>query len=441
MRSVILMFRPAHGFFLVLTGLCFSMAGFSQVNSPYSRYGIGDLYNGRSVVSQGMGGLATPYTDIQSVNFINPASYASIGFVTFDVGIETEFRTLSNQARTNRFESSNLIFNYAAMGVPLKKNKKKDQTVWGMAFGLRPVSRIRYNIQTSDRVNGIDSTLTEYRGTGGLYRAFLGTGFRIGGLSLGVNGGFVFGQIEQGTFRSLVNDSVFYYTGAINQRTSISRFAMDAGMQYEIKTSKSSVVRLGANGYLGGDATAQRERVSQTVFFNNFGNPDSIDVVGRDNSSGTYTFPVGYTVGLAFEKTNKFLLGGEYETAKWSELTNFGQAQMMGDVALLRVGGHFIPDAFSARNYFKQVIYRAGMFTGKDYVVVNGHQLPVFGLSFGAGFPIRRYNQYSTQFNTINLAFEYGRRGNSNSLYTERYFKLSFGLSLSDVWFIKRQYD
>jgi len=292
MRSVILMCKPAR-LWVVSGSLLFSLAGMSQVNSPYSRYGIGDLYGSRNAVSRGMGGLATAYRDIQSVNFVNPASYSNLGFVTFDVGVEAEFRTLNNKAKTERFESSNLIFNYVALGVPLMKNKKKDKTVWGMAFGLRPYSRIRYDIVSSGRQTGIDSIQTEYKGNGGLYNAFLGTGFRVGNLSLGINAGYIFGQKELETYRSLVNDSVFYYTGSISQRISINKFTLDAGMQYDLKLSKKSLIRIGANGFLGGDATAERERIAQTGFFNQYGGADSIDVVECTNTSGTYTFHAG----------------------------------------------------------------------------------------------------------------------------------------------------
>jgi hypothetical protein len=433
------MFKPGIG--LCVIGLLISVGGFSQVNSPYSRFGIGDLTNSRNVVAKGMGGLATPYAEIQSVNFINPASYSSIGFVTLDVGFETEFRTLANQDRTERFESANLLVNYLALGLPLKRDKKTGSTIWGMAMGLRPLSRIRYNIETSGRVEGIDSTLTFNRGNGGLYRAFIGTGYKIGGLSLGINAGYIFGQRELSNIRSIVNDSVPFYTSSFSQRTGFSSFALDGGLQYEIKTSKSAVLRIAANGYLGGDVNAERERLSQTVFFNNLGTTDSIDVVERGTTNGTFTFPAGYTVGLAYEKANKFLVGAEYEIGKWSDLTNFGESEGLGDVRMFRAGGHFIPDATSNRNYYKQIAFRGGFFMGKDYVVINGHQLPIRGFSVGGGFPVRRYNSYSTQYNTINLAFEWGRRGNGQSPYTERFYKVSVGLALSDVWFIKRQFD
>ncbi len=314
------MFKPA-GILLVL-GIGFSsLAGYSQVNSPYSRFGIGDLYYSRNVSSKGMGGLATTYKEIQSINFINPASYAGLNFVTLDVGIEAEFRTLTDQEKANRFESSNLIFNYLALGVPLAKDKK-GYTKWGMAFGIRPYSRVRYDIISPTVINGIDSAVDEYRGNGGLYRGFLGMGYRIGNLSVGVNAGYVFGQKEISTYRSFPNNVDYYYTGSINQRTSITMFSMDGGFQYEIPVNKTSNIRIGANGYLGGDANGNRELVAQTIFFDAFGQPDSIDVVERKETKGVYTLPAGYSAGISFEKTNKFMFGAEYGLARNMKLQN-----------------------------------------------------------------------------------------------------------------------
>jgi hypothetical protein len=434
------MYSPTRALFF--SGLLFlSLTGISQVNSPFSRFGIGDLYNSRNVSSKAMGGIATAYTDQQSINFINPAAYSKIGFVTFDVGIETEVRTLTNADESESFQSANMIFNYATLGVPLLKNKKKNETLWGLAFGLRPVSRVRYNIQSFGRIGGIDSIQTEFRGTGGLYRGFLGTGFSVGGLSLGINAGYTFGQQDINTFRSLPNDSVFNYTANFNSKTSLNKFSVDAGMQYELKLSKKHLIRIGANGNLGGDIKAERDIISQTSFLNSTGTADSIDVVERSKVFGNYTLPASYTIGIAFETVNKFFLSAEYEQTKWTDFRNFGRSEQLADANMLRVGAQFIPQAIGSRNYFKTVAYRAGFFTGKDYVSAGGQQLPLWGVTIGAGLPVKRYNAYSTQFSTINTSFEYGRRGNSSTLFNENYFRINIGLALSDIWFIKRQYD
>lgn len=437
MRSLILIYRPALGIFCLL--LLLSLGTAAQVNSPYSRFGIGDLYNGRNMANKGMGGVSAAFADVQSINFNNPASYTSLGLVTFDVGLETEVRNLTNPDQSDRFQSANMIFSYATMGMRLAKNKK-EQTVWGLAFGLRPVSRVRYNIQAFDRLPGIDSVATEYRGNGGTYRGFVGTGVRVGGLSLGVNIGYLFGQQDLNTFRSIANDSVFHYVANFNQKTSFNKFFVDAGMQYQQKLGKKSFVRIGAHGNLGGEAKAERDLVTQTTFFNNFGEADTVDVVERSKQFGRYVLPASYTVGILFETVNKLSLSAEYENTRWSDFRNFGAPDRLADITMWRFGGQFIPD-ITNRNLYKQVAYRAGFFSGTDYVVAGGEQLPVRGITIGAGIPVRRFNQYSTQYSTINLSLEYGNRGRQESIYSERYFRIGVGLSLSDMWFFKRQYD
>ena len=54
---------------------CYS---YSQENSPFSRYGIGDIYPQQNITSRGMGGLSAAYTSTQAINTMNPASYGSI---------------------------------------------------------------------------------------------------------------------------------------------------------------------------------------------------------------------------------------------------------------------------------------------------------------------------------------------------------------------------
>src|SRR5689334_4472012 len=78
----------------------------AQENSPYSRYGLGDIVPGTSIPNRSMGGISAAYADYdkrfdlkggypksQSINFLNPASYAKIRITTFDLGFEVDSRT------------------------------------------------------------------------------------------------------------------------------------------------------------------------------------------------------------------------------------------------------------------------------------------------------------------------------------------------------------
>src|SRR5688572_14498737 len=130
----------------------------AQDNSPYSRYGIGDLVPSTNVNSRGMGSIAAGYNDIFSINFNNPASYGSFqgfreanskklssGRAILDIGINVVNRVLREPDNPVKFVASNALFSHVQIGIPLRKN-------WGISFGLRPVSRVSYKIGKLERL-------------------------------------------------------------------------------------------------------------------------------------------------------------------------------------------------------------------------------------------------------------------------------------------------
>lgn len=413
--------------------------GFSQINSPYSRYGLGDLYNSRNVVSKGMGNLATPVIDYQSVNFINPASYSRLQAVSFDVGIEYESRTMNNPDRTDSYKSNNLTFNYVALGIPLKKDKQ-GFTNWGMAFGLRPMTKMNYNIAQESLLPGIDSIGTIYKGSGGASKAFIGTGFKIKGLSLGANIGFLFGQQNISTQRTVI-DTVQFYTSNHESQVSYNKFYVDFGAQYDIKLGKKSNLRLAFTGFAGQKIKAKADILRETIVYNQDGDFDSLDVAYREkNVRGTIQLPAGYTIGIVYDKTASWMLGAEYERINWSDYRFYDKPDQLGNTSMFRMGAQWTPD-LTTKKYLNRITYRLGFYTGKEYVKVNGEQLPIWAGTVGFGFPVRRWNNYSNQFTVINTSLEYGKRGNNNMPVTENFFRLNVGLCLSDLWFNKRKFD
>jgi hypothetical protein len=417
------------------------LKGFSQINSPYSRYGLGDLYNSRNPVSKAMGNVATPVVDYQAINFINPASYSRLQSVSFDVGLEFESRNMHDQDHAESFRSNNLTFNYMTLGVPLKKDKQ-GFTMWGLAFGLRPITRVNYNIYKLDSLSGIDSIATRYLGTGGASKAFIGTGIKIKGLSVGVNIGLLFGQQDIGTQRAFL-DTVHYYTANYQTQYSYHKFYFDFGAQYEFNLSKTSKLRLGMTGHVGqtmkSKATVLRETIVNDI--STTSDFDSLDVIYRQKDvPGTIQLPSGYTIGIMYDKTSKWMIGAEFEHVNWNDYRFNGMPDQVGTTNMLRFGTQWTPD-LTTRYYFNRITYRAGFYTGTDYVKVNEKQLPVWAATMGFGFPIRRWNNYNNQFTAVNVAMEYGKRGNANMPLTENFFRLNIGLCLSDLWFNKRKFD
>ena len=129
------------------------MGASAQENSPYSRYGLGDLTPNHNIFTRGMAGISAAVTDDRSINFTNPASLSGISSTIFDVGVDVDFRTLKSTNPAKKFSSVNTSVSYLQIGFPLTTAKmRKKEMLWGMSFGIRPVSKINYKIEKNERL-------------------------------------------------------------------------------------------------------------------------------------------------------------------------------------------------------------------------------------------------------------------------------------------------
>jgi hypothetical protein len=309
-----------------------------------------------------------------------------------------------------------------------------------MNIGLRPVTRINYSINRNERLPGIDSVNTLFEGSGGSYEVYTGTGFAIKNLSLGVNVGYLFGTKNYSTKRNFLPDSssVFYYASDHQSNTSFGGIFANAGMQYSVRLSKKSIVRVGAFGSLKREYSASRNERIQT-YQETASGVDSIDVIKNQTESGKIVYPSNYGAGIMFYGADKWLLGVDYTQTKWNDYRFFGEKDQLQDSWKFHIGGQILPNAINAKSYWGRVTYRAGFIFGQDYVKVP-KDLPIWGVSMGFGFPMRP-PAYTNQYSIINTSIEFGQRGNNTNIIRENYLRVSVGLTLSDLWFIKRKYD
>lgn len=439
--------------FLVL----FSFQSFAQSNSPYSRYGLGDAVPGSNITSRGMGGISAAYTDINSVNFTNPASYSQFlavkeerskklasGRVVLDVGINLGNRTLIAPNTPNKFTSSDFVFNYVQVGIPLRKN-------WGLAFGLRPLSRISYLINGADTLHDTFGNVlninAQHRGTGGSYLPSIGTGFAIKNFSAGINMGYLFGNRETTLLKQPLDDSLQYAPSEHTTFTSFGSLFFEAGVQYaatlkEDKQSKT-VLRLGIAGNWKQTINARQDRTIQTYTLGTAGEELRVDSIYEKNGlKGEIIYPSSYKAGVVVEHNDNngsgWLFGADYSTGKWSEYRFYGLQDSVQDSRLISLGAQISPRPRT--NYFSHVAYRFGFFTGRDYIKVKD-ALPVFGASLGMALPVRTSRYAPTQGTVFNLGLEYIKRGNNDNLLKENMFRFSLGLNLSDFWFGKKKYE
>lgn len=444
----------------------------AQDNSPYSRYGLGDLHPNTNIYNRGMGGLSAGFSDqpidglsdprtgkyYPSINFANPASYSRFyaikepnskklvyGRMLLDVGINFNTRTLKEANTPQSFSSTNGYFSYLQVGVPIRKN-------WGLVFGLRPLSTISYKIIRNERLPNIDSVQTLFTGDGGSYLFNLGTGVAIKNFSIGVNAGYLFGKKDFSTRRYFLNDTVTYSASNHQTKTNFGGVFFNAGAQYRIDLNKDKTkyIQFGAFGNVQHRIDSKSNLIRETYFVDaSDGSELRLDSVYEQTGiKGNLDYPSSFGVGFVAEqlpdvKRGGWLFGVDYLSSNWDNYRFNGQPDAVKTNWQLRLGGQLRPRM--KETYKSLLAYRVGMFMGDDYVNLGNNKLPTWGLSAGISLPIANLKdaarRFRTQYSIVNLTAEYIKRGNNDNPINENLFRVSVGFTLSDLWFTKRKYD
>jgi len=442
--------------FFVVFGL--PVMVFSQENSPYSRYGLGDLTPNHNIFTRGMGGISagvfdymSNYQGLSGANFTNPATLGNINTTVFDLGAEADIRTLKSANPVKKFTSANSFFSYLNLAFPIASAKMKKKDInWGLSFGLKPVTKINYKIQKDARLNNIDSLSTLYEGSGGTNQAYIGTGMKIKHFSFGVNAGYMFGNKDYSTRLIFINDTVAYAKSNTANQTHFGGFFINGGMQYEAILNKDKknefpkILRFGIYGNLQQKLKATRDDTKETFSYDANGATYRVDsVYDQKDIKGTIEYPSNFGAGFSYQDEH-WLFGADFEMTKWANYRYYGQPDLVQNNWVVRVGGQYYPAKQNTpvKNYFSFVRYRAGFYYGPDYIKTNSSR-PDYGFTLGTGMPLTSLQRlsYTTEYVMLNTALEVGGRGDKQNNIRENTVRFSIGISMNARWFRKLKYD
>ena len=422
--------------FLFSVSCCFSQ---SLTNSPYSRYGLGELQYGGFSNNIPMGGI---YTALQNdttapfyINTSNPASHSSVKLTVFDFGIKSNFNKLETSSA--KFSSNQTALSHLALAFPAAK-------FWGISLGMIPYSSAGYRIHDEKNQDSIGTVKYSYEGKGGINQLYWGNGFKVKNFSAGVNASYLFGGLEFSSRDSFPDTSYFFNT-KLSQTTNVSDLYFTTGAQYKMKLKKDWSLMLG-----GTFSWTQPVNVKKTTFAATYRNTLGVEVmkdtiINEEDVRGAITIPMTLGGGFVLKKSDKWLFGFDYSMQNWEDFDSFGQKGKLKNSQRFAFGAQYIPNknAGTKEPYGKKIFYRAGFRFANSYLNLNAVPLNDFAFTFGAGFPLRKMKAGETYSQSIiNVGFEIGQMGTTDSnLIRQQYVKAVVGFTLNDRWFIKRKYD
>jgi hypothetical protein len=418
---------------VVVITLFVSVGSFAQKNntSAYSFFGIGDKNKINTVEQLSMGGIGVTLNDAYHLNFSNPASAASLSFTTYTLAVEN--KNINAQDNNNKQSAATTYLSYLALGVPIGEKG-------GLIFGLLPNSSVGYSLVSN--VLDSEDVLTDatlYSGEGGTNKVFLNFGYKpFKGLSLGIQGNYVFGKIENSIVNQIANAPLATKYETISN---VKGFSINVGFQYEKALTNKINLNLGANLDLNNTISSEGNEYLYSVSLGSFESPK--DTILNAKSIGELKSPLKTTLGVSVGEKNKWFAGLDYSFQNAQELEgsvfNSYSKIVYDKYSKIAVGGFYTPKYNSISSYWERVTYRAGLKFEKTGLLVdaigNGTDFTAiddFGISFGVGLPLNQ------QLSNINLGFEVGKRGKTNNnLVKENYFNFRLSLSLNDKWFKK----
>lgn len=397
--------------------------------TPFSYLGIGEYYGNALVHNQGMAGVGVSNPQYFYLNNKNPALLVFNRFTNFSAGFIGEKRTVVGNGTSESNANANL--NYLIMGFPVKLGR------WSSSLGVSPYSTVNYRLNYTDSIEGSTNTVqvTE-TGSGGINQFAWSNGVRINeDISLGVKATYLFGSIVNEYSNTLTESSQpVIYNPTVLEKTYVKDLALTLGFSYHKDSlfSKNYKFNLGAVYDFRKDLSTQytvrieqRDNSADTLYTNTI----------YENEVGSITLPQILTLGLSFGRGDKWMVGTDFAILDYRQYNDSRSDIREGTTGWrLSLGTEFTPNVSAMTSYLKRITYRTGVSYDKYPYLINGMPVKDFGINFGFSLPVGR--------SSLDFALKMGKRGNlTDNTIEENYFKIYFGATFNDQWFIRRRFD
>lgn len=403
----------------IIIGLILSMMIMAQnnTNSPYTRYGYGQLEDDCFSRSQAMGGTSIGLRTKNSINPNNPASYSSLDSTSFifEMGVSGLLSNFRSAGAQSTSFTGNL--DYIALQSPITK--------WmGLSAGLIPYSYVGYNykytdslkIPMSENFNVYDKT---YYGTGGISQVYLGLSVDIANhLALGVNGYYMFGNINHYKAVSYNQSELTTTNTIMKSNLYVRSFNARFGLQYHETIGEKHKFNIGAIYEFRSGMNGAFEQITTGT--------DTLTT----KSNSLFEMPSLYGGGVMYTYDDRLMIGADFTYQEYSKALYYGKTDTLANRIKISLGAEYTHDP-RGRKYIDRMSWRIGANYNNSYAKINNLQTSNFSITCGLGLPLR------TSKTIINVNFEYGNIGGLKAILKENYFKFGLNFSLNEIWFVK----
>jgi hypothetical protein len=414
--------------------------GQSAINSPYTRFGVGEIDRNGFNNSKAMGGISTGLRENNQINYMNPAAISAqdtMSFI-FDIGVKGIYNDL--KTTNNNLTYKNVSFDHIAIAFPIKR-------WWFASVGVTPYSKIGYNVEQYSPHPYFDTVNVYYDniGDGGINQLYISNSFKIGKhLAIGFNFNYLYGTIER--YNQTYLDIPESFSSVIYDKYTLKKTALDIGIQYYKEVFNKYFFVTGITFSNKVSFKAKKEIINFSADDFRLSELTIIDYMTLKNNYDTLSssvdnnykieVPARYSIGFTTGIKDKLKVGFDYSIQDWSDIESLNSIDSYSLDETFNCGIEYIPNKFSLRNYFKHISYKAGFYYNKSYIKVDDNQINNYGITFGLGIPI------VNQKTRLNVSYTYGKRGTTdNGLVQEGYSVIGLNLTLYDFWFFKRKFQ
>lgn len=442
-----IMKRGAYIFFLFLTVQAFGQ-GQGGINSPFTRFGIGDIASEAPMFLQQMGGISTSFIDGYHINFDNPASLGYLSSTAFDIATEFKRSTISDENNTSNQWSGNL--SYLSFAFPLQNSlndlfsREKKKLTWGMGFGLLPNSTVSYSISNPDFISNGQQFTRNFSGQGGSWKAVWDNSVRYKEFSLGASLGWLFGNIEYSRNIEFTNE-ITAFNNSSARSYSMRGFYSKVGFSYLKLLNKAEMTdnigREAPNTLAIGLTYKPQIGINTESTVEDINTNFILIIVDTLNFAtalpGTGTLPAELAFGATYSHQNKYAIGFDFKRIFWSKYRNEANVEApFEDTYRFAIGGYYRPN-FEDNNILNRTMYKWGFYTEQDPRSIQGERISTYGITVGAGLPLI----WQRKISKVDIGLDFGKRSVSNIL-KENFVRVTFGFTFNEAdWFIKRKYN